>query len=154
MKTPSLPQLSTLRTLTLAALLIACVVGCESSKKSDRDIKFVTLDQAQRLAAGEKNFIGASKAGTWLDARTKADFDAGHIPGAMNLPFERATADFYLLKDIPILIIYGADYNDVRANGMSKRLMDLLPEHDIRTFDGGIRAWTAAGNELEKSSGQ
>ncbi len=139
---------------TLTAVMLFSLGGCAGDKTSDKSIAFITLDQAQRLVAGERNLFGAGKAATWVDARTKTDFDAGHIPGAVSLPFERASADHHLLKDLPILIVYGAEYNDARANGMSKRLRELLPGHDIRTFDGGVRAWTAAGNELDKSSGR
>ncbi len=141
----------------LTALLVVLVVGglggCDSGKASDKSLLFVTVDQGQKLAAGERSLLGKHSAATWVDARTHEDYDAGHIPGAISLPFERVTADHFIVKDKPIVIVYGADFNDARANGMSKRLKELLEGHDIRTLDGGIRAWTAAGNELERTDG-
>jgi 3-mercaptopyruvate sulfurtransferase SseA len=134
--------------LTLAALTLAA--GC-ANKASDKSLQFVKVDEAQRLAAGERSLLGGNKFAAYVDARTDADFQAGHIPGALSLPFERVSRDSYLLNDYGVLIVYGADYNDARANGMSKRLRELLKDRDIRTLDGGVRAWTAAGNELEKN---
>jgi 3-mercaptopyruvate sulfurtransferase SseA len=113
----------------------------------------VTVEEGQRLVAGEKTLLHGRRAAVWVDARSKADYDAGHIPGAISLPFERVTTEYFAIEREPIVIVYGADYNDARANGMSKRLKQLMPENDIRTLDGGVRAWTTAGNELETSSG-
>ena len=131
--------------LTLLALnLAAC-----TNKTSDRDLVYVSAEEGQRLAAGERSLLGKVTAATWVDARSKADYDAGHIPGAISLPFENVTADYSIIKDKQIVMVYGGDYNDARAKSMVKRLWQLLPHHDIRFFDGGVRAWKAAGNELE-----
>ena len=139
----------------MAILLVAVggLGGCDTGKSSDKSLLFVNVDQGQKLAAGERSLLGKHSAATWVDARTREDYDTGHIPGAISLPFERVTAEHFIVKDKPIVIVYGADFNDARANGMSKRLKELLEGHDIRTLDGGVRAWTAAGNELERSDG-
>ena len=136
--------------LLLSVTLGGFVGGC-TNKASDKSLQFIKVDEAQRLAAGERSLLGGNKFAAYVDARTDADYQSGHIPGAVSLPFERVSRDSYLLNDYGVIIVYGADYNDARANGMSKRLKELLKDRDIRTLDGGIRAWTAAGNELEKS---
>lgn len=135
----------------LALATFAGLPACTNST-SDKNLVIVNVAEGQRLTAGERGLLGKSKPAAWVDARTKADFDAGHIPGAMSLPFENVTADYYTVKDLSIIVVYGADYNDARAKAMSKRLMELMPGHDVRLLDGGVRAWTAAGNELEKSA--
>ena len=140
--------------LSLLCLILCAGFGC--SHKNDKDLVMISLEDGQRLVAGEKSLLGGTKAAVWVDARTRVDYDAGHSPGAISLPFERVTPDHYLIENEPTVIVYGADYNDSRAKAMSKRLLfELLEGHDIRTLDGGIRAWTAAGNELEttKSGG-
>ena len=136
----------------LALLLVIFTMmpaACNNNKTSDKDFVYVSADEGQRLAAGERNLLGKVTAATWVDARSKADYDAGHIPAAISLPFENVTAEYSIIKDKPIVIVYGADYNDARGKGMVKRLWQLLPHHDIRFFDGGVRAWKAAGNQLE-----
>lgn len=132
----------------LLALFALNLVAC-TTKTSDRDLAYVSAEEGQRLAAGERSLLGKVTAATWVDARSKADYDAGHIPGAVSLPFENVTADYSIIKDKQIVMVYGADYNDARAKSMVKRLWQLLPHHDIRFFDGGVRAWKASGNELE-----
>jgi rhodanese-related sulfurtransferase len=135
-----------------AAALALALAACESASKiSDGDLHMVDVAEGQRLVAGEKTLLHGRRAAVWVDARSQADYDAGHIPGAISLPFERVTTEYSTIEHEPIIIVYGADYNDARANGMSKRLKELLEDSDIRTLDGGVRAWTAAGNELEKS---
>lgn len=151
------PHVFTSRFTSIVAVLVTILAGlvlagCDSGKRSDKSLVLITVDQGQKLAAGERSLLGKTTAATWVDARTTEDYNAGHIPGAMSLPFERATIDHYLIRDKPIVIVYGADYNDARANAMSKRLQELLEGHDIRTLDGGIRAWTTAGLELETTT--
>lgn len=135
----------------LLSLIVALATGC-SNKASDKSLQFVKVDEAQRLASGERSLIGGKREAAYVDARTAQDFAAGHIPGAISMPFERVTHESHRLRDYGVLIVYGADYNDARANGMSKRLKELLKSRDIRTLDGGVRAWTSAGNELETSA--
>jgi 3-mercaptopyruvate sulfurtransferase SseA len=132
----------------LAAL--ASVTGCTGTSTTDKDLVFVNTIQAQELVQGKKKLLGlaGTQAGTWIDARSEEDFKAGHIPGAVNLPYERVTKDHGLLKQYEILIVYGSDYNDSRADGMSKRLLEL-GHHDVRTLTGGLRAWKSDGNPLE-----
>lgn len=136
-------------TLSLVLTIAAFAAGCTTQQTSDKDLVFISATEAQELAVGRKRFLGLTGAdvGTWVDARSPADYRKGHIPGAINLPFERVLTDHHQLKGHPILIVYGADYNDARANGMSKQLIELGYE-DVRTLNGGIRAWTNAGNEL------
>jgi 3-mercaptopyruvate sulfurtransferase SseA len=140
--------------LSLCAAVTLGLAACESSSKiSDGDLHMVNVEEGQRLVAGEKTLLHGHRSAVWVDARSTADYDAGHIPGAISMPFERVSRDYYMIENEPIIIVYGADYNDARANGMSKRLKELLKDRDIRTLDGGVRAWTAAGNELEPGGG-
>ena len=46
------------------------------------------------------------------------------------------------------MIVYGNDYNDPVADGMSKRLIEL-GHKDVRTLMGGLRAWKADGYAVE-----
>ena len=92
------------------------------------------------------------EAGAWVDARPEADYRAGHIPGAISMPYERVTLDHKLLNGYDVIVVYGNDYNDTRANGMSKRLIEL-GHGDVRTLTGGMRAWKAEGNSIETSEG-
>lgn len=135
--------------LMLAGLLLG-LGGCQN-KPTEKSISYVNPATGRDLIKGKGTLLnlGGKNRGVWVDARTEADYHAGHIPGAISLPYEHVSTDHSILKDYDVIIVYGNEYNDVRARGMSKRLMALGYE-DVRTLNGGIRAWTADGNELEK----
>lgn len=134
----------------LSLLAVTALSGCSSKNLTDRDLVFVNTNEAQELVQGRKRLLGlgGTVAGKWVDARSEEDFRKGHIPGAVNLPYERVTKDHKMLEEYDILIVYGSDYNDSRADGMSKRLMELGHD-DVRTLVGGLRAWKSDGNPLE-----
>jgi 3-mercaptopyruvate sulfurtransferase SseA len=138
------------KTFTLFLVALGLLQGCAAT--SDKDLVFVNTTDAKEVIAGKPKLLGfgGADAGTWVDSRSEADFKAGHIPGAINLPFERVSEDHEILKGHKILIVYGDDYNDNRADAMSKRLM-TLGHDDVRTLTGGIRAWKSDGNPVEAS---
>jgi 3-mercaptopyruvate sulfurtransferase SseA len=139
---------SKLTFFVLIPAIALTIVGC-SDKKSDADLSMLNPAEGRELVQGKSKLLGLAgkDTGIWVDARSEADYKAGHIAGALSLPYERVNADHVLLKGHDIIIVYGNDYNDPRANGMSKRLM-ALGYKDVRTLNGGIRAWKADGNEL------
>ncbi len=131
-------------------LLAAGLAGCSGRSTSDRNLLLIDPDQAQKLVGEHKIWFGLAGRGrgTWVDPRTESNFRAGHIPGAINLPFQDLATERDRLSDYDVLIVYGDDYHDPKAVGMSKRLVELGFK-DVRTLRGGLRAWTAAGNPLE-----
>jgi rhodanese-related sulfurtransferase len=143
-----------LRLIRLIAVLSFMLLGCATSRTTDSSLQMIDVEQANGLIAGKSGFLGLTgpSTGTWVDPRTEAQFASGHIPGAINLPYASVRADHErLLKGIPLIIVYGSDYNDPVAIGMSKTLMELGHD-DVRTLRGGLREWTAAGYELETSA--
>ena len=83
-----------------------------------------------------------------IDPRSVSDYENGHIPGAVNLPFQNVARDYKPLLEYDSIIIYGDTYNDPKAKAMSKRLIELGCD-DVKTLRGGLEAWRAAGFELE-----
>lgn len=139
---------------TLAILLILTVSsslpGC-SNKTSDRDISLISAGDAQAIVQGKSILLGlgGTTVGVWLDPRSELDFRNGHIPGAINLPFQNVAHDHHILKEYEVIVVYGSTYNDPKANAMSKRLMQLGYK-DVKTLRGGLRGWQAAGYDVEE----
>lgn len=52
------------------------------------------------------------------------------------------------LSTFDILVVYDADYDDVVAKSMSKRLMEF-GRWDVYTLTGGLRAWEKGGFGVE-----
>ena len=126
------------------------LLACTHKTTTDKNIDYVNSVEAEQLIHGEKRLFGL--AGTakavFVDPRTPADFRTEHIPGAINVPYEDLTEDYTILKEYDVVIVYGSDYNDPRALGYSKSLIEL-GHKDVRTLNGGLRAWKADGNPVE-----
>ena len=132
-------------------LTIASSWGGCSQSVSDRNLVLVDPAEARQLMEDRRKLLGGVARGACVDPRGEAAYLKGHIPGAIHLPFQKVSSDNKKLREYDVLIVYGDDYNDQLANGMSKRLIELGFK-EVRTLRGGLRAWTEAGLELD--SGQ
>ena len=99
-------------------------------KQADfRDIK-------KRLDAGEKMIL--------VDTREDAEWDRGHIPGAIHLgkgvierDIEKAVPD----PNAPIVLYCGGGFRSaLAADNLQK-----MGYKNVITMDGGLRGWTEAG---------
>jgi rhodanese-related sulfurtransferase len=137
----------------LAMLPAMCLIGC-SNKTSDRSLVFVQPADAELLVQGKRGLLGlgGEVRGVWLDPRSRVDYLAGHIPGAVHLPFEDLRSEHAGLDQYDVIIVYGDDYNSPVALAASKTLIELGFK-DVRTLRGGLRAWEDAGNPIEQGEG-
>ncbi len=136
--------------LTLAGLLAVATAfapGCRTTI-SDRDLVLVGPEEAARIIE-HKPLLGDRNA-VWVDPRTEREFHDGHIPGAVNLPFQDVERRHQQLDRYDVLVVYGDDYGDSKASAMSKRLL-MLGHKEVRTLKGGLRAWLDAGYTLERA---
>ena len=133
--------------MALAGIAGFLFIGCER-RTDDRDIQWVAVSEAQTLNEPKGFAIGRTKKMSYVDPRTEKDYAAGHIPGAILVPFgdlrQGAAAQ---LIDYEIVIVYDTDFDDVVARALSKRLIED-GRWDVYTLTGGLRAWEKAGNEV------
>jgi len=102
------------------------------------------------LAEAEKLF--AHQAAVFLDARSKPEYDAGHIQGAVNLPWHEVEQRFMAVAegispDRPIIT-----YCDGEACALSKDLALFLKEmgyEKVRVLVNGWSLWRDAGLPVE-----
>jgi rhodanese-related sulfurtransferase len=102
-------------------------------------IRPATLD-----AAILRRMLDAGHAPRILDVRTPGEFEAGHIPGAYNVPLdllrEHRTELLAHLDDEVVLVCRSG----ARATQAERSLAEAgLP--NLKILDGGIVAWQAAG---------
>ena len=84
-----------------------------------------------------------------LDVREQAEYDHGHIPGAVHVP----------LMDLPDRIgevSQGQTLVVCRVGGRSAQATGWLAEqgYDVVNLDGGMLDWEAAGRSMVSETGQ
>ena len=91
------------------------------------------------------------KAATFIDVRTPAEYEEGHIPGAVNLPLDEIpTSVAKLPSDRDALIVVHCQSGWRASIGMVS--MRLLGYTNAKGFDGSWLAWTAAKHPVKTGS--
>gem|GEM_PF-309372 len=85
-----------------------------------------------------------------VDVRGAADFARGHIPGAINAPYDGI--EKAALPKEGILVLYCGN-NQCPWSKLGARTLENAGYKNVLVLDGGISAWTAEGYALETASG-
>jgi rhodanese-related sulfurtransferase len=92
----------------------------------------------------------------FLDARTRGEFAAGHIPGALNIPPDMAPAEFErLLAGRPgdkALVAYCSSRQCAMADDLAINL-ELSGIRGVLVYPGGWDEWVAAKAPVEEGPG-
>lgn len=111
------------------------------SSEAKAAFKNVNADQFDKLRQ-EKNTVV-------LDVRTKSEFDAGHIKGALNIDwkspgFEKKAADLDKSKT------YLVHCQGGRRSAQACEKLGQLNFPKLFNLEGGLGAWEKAGKPVEK----
>jgi phage shock protein E len=112
------------------------------------------MDQAAAISVAElREQQNSGSPPVIVDVRTDAEFERGHIPGAVHIPYDELDARLSELSASPFdtIVVY---CGSGRRAWSGKRT--LLQNGFGRVFrlKGGILAWERAGNPIERSSNQ
>ena len=88
-----------------------------------------------------------------VDAREPPEYEAGHIPGALSLPFEHVAAEPELLGAVagetrPI-IVYCGDADCDLSHHLATHLV-AEGKRRVLVFTAGLAVWEAAGYPVER----
>ena len=125
--------------LALASLAAAC--GGSDTATAARLESVDAAGFAERIAEAPADLV-------ILDVRTADEFNAGHIPGAVNVDYY--AADFRqqldaLDKDAP----YAMYCRSGNRSGDTLGIMEDLGFTDVSELDRGIVSWAEAGYSIE-----
>ena len=149
-------RIHTLRTLALLLCAIVAIlpaVGCSKST-SDRDLVYRRPSELVELANTSTGAFGSRGVPKvlWLDPRTTAEFEAGHIPQATSIPFPDIERTHEVTcRGFDMYIVYDTDYDDVMAKAAAKRLMELGYK-PVFNMLGGLKAWENDGNPVKREA--
>ncbi len=110
----------------------------------ERRLKFETdcWDVHDALSQGEYDFV-------LLDVRSPELYDAGHVPGAINLPHARIVErNLTAWDESTLFVVYCAGPHCNGANKAAVRLARL--GRQVKEMIGGVKGWLDEGFELAK----
>ncbi len=115
------------------------------------------LSYVQTAMSGSQNLttVGATEVvnrenGVMVDLRSIADFNKGHIPGSINLPFTKlkdSMKDLEKYQDNPMIMVC----NTGMQAGAASTMLRAKGFKDVHKLKGGIQSWTAENLPLKKS---
>ena len=82
---------------------------------------------------------------TLLDVRGRAEWDAGHLPGAVNIPLGELEQCLSALPPGRPIVVHCQ--SGARA-AIGASLLDARGVQDVRLYGGGFTEWRAAGREV------
>lgn len=111
-------------------LLTACGQAQESS--SEAAYQNITAQQAKKIMDTQSGYI-------ILDTRTREEYDAGHIPGAILIPYDEILekAEGVLTDKDQLILVY---CRSGRRSKLASQDLEKLGYTNIREF-GGIIDW-------------
>jgi phage shock protein E len=139
-----------LKSASLAILLTLALLAPRSTRADEKSTdKPATQPAVKKISVEEFEKMRQEKQAVVLDVRTPREFDAGHVPGAVNIPI--ASPDFKqrlskLDKSKTYLVhCYRGSRSAAATREMSK--MDFTSIYD---FSGGMDAYQKAKKPVEK----
>ena len=118
--------------------------GTEPDTTATENLGSVSLAEMKRLWDEGAAYI--------IDARDPYEYAEGHIPGAINIPYDRLPEYLDMLSsEVPMdgdVVVYcrgpECDFSDQLATELK-----ILGYQNVRVFTGGWEQWTAAGYPVE-----
>lgn len=119
--------------LVLSVVLSGCAKKSDMVEKDDEIVTDVSIEEAKEIIESQEDLI-------ILDVRTKEEFDAGHIEGAIQIPVEELknrVSEIEEYKDEPLLVY-------CRSGNRSSKAVDILVDNDftnIKHMNQGYMNW-------------
>jgi len=127
-----------------AVLLVSAVLfGACGTTAVAPDITLVSVSEASQIVADAPTGLVV------LDVRTPEEYNQGHLAGAINVDFyaEDFSAQLDQLDKAVPYVLYCKSGN---RSGQTAPIMADLGFAEVYEIEGGVDAWAAAGQPLER----
>lgn len=130
------------RSLFAVLASLALAAGSVAAQPDD-------LTKVPRITLAQFRPLQAKKAVLAIDVRDPHAFDAGHVPGALNVSVvDVEIMANRVLKETRPVVAYCACPDEHSALVVAAKLM-RVGVRDIRVLTGGWNGWKAAGGKVE-----
>ena len=104
-------------------------------------VAFMVFRFRQGLVSGEDAQAQVADGATLLDVRSKAEFGAGHLPGAMNVPVDelQGRTDDVGSRETPVVVYCKSGVRSDRA----KRILEARGFTHVSNL-GGMHRWPSS----------
>lgn len=122
------------------------------AEKKARPVNLAPPSNARRVDATWVSSHLGTKEVALIDARTAEEYAAGHIPGAVHVPWQSTRAGTTFLADDAMLALYGEAFAAPTLitycdTGLRSSLLwltlKMLAHPDVRIYDGSWSEWSA-----------
>lgn len=129
---------NTVRLLVLliaVPMLICLISGCNDGNGDETDVttyKIISAEEAKTLMETEEGYI-------ILDVRNEDEFEAGHIPGAILIPYNEIaySAESVIPDKNKLILVY---CRSGRRSKIASEMLVMLGYTNVKEF-GGIIDW-------------
>lgn len=123
-----------MKKLVFLLLAVMLLTACGQNKENDREAVYVniTAEEAKQIMDSEEGYI-------ILDVRTQEEYDEGHIPGAILIPYTQIEekAEEVLTDKDQLILVY---CHSGRRSKIAAEALEELGYTNIKEF-GGIIDW-------------
>ncbi len=140
------PAFAWLSISCVAVALTGVLSGCKDYSfdygwgTSDRDVRTLDVEALREMLAEPRPPLV-------VDVRPlAADFEAGHIPGAVHIPLPELAADHPALRDADRVVLYADDRGSDLATVGAKKLL-AGDFGGVYAFRGGLSRWNREGTD-------
>lgn len=123
----------------VAALLLTCFTGAAAASPP-----FVQPEELRKMIQSRADIV-------IVDAQVRSAYDTGHIPGAINVPWQEKMKSAGNITRAKPVIIYCACGADEKSTDMAEQLMSKFGYTNVKVLKDGWLKWLELGYPQEKT---